>query len=244
MKKFFLFAAAVATALTINAQEKVVKEITDYANYIEFQALMADPAIKGATINSENPLELPNGAVINGYKKADESEAECKWNAKEDYNTTWWIADGLDGVDSLTVGTQLRAGSGCSIAFGDFETSAAGKVYVYYQLNGDDSSKQGENVRGVSLTIGSADPVEYRFATAKNCCVAKFDLPAGKYEAGDLVLKVLKNTINIAGIRIDNMGAKAVNNVNAAVKAEKFYRNGQLVIRRNGVEFNALGVKF
>lgn len=33
----------------------------------------------------------------------------------------------------------------------------------------------------------------------------------------------------------------AVDNTNAEVKAEKFFRNGQLIIRKNGVEYNATG---
>lgn len=38
-------------------------------------------------------------------------------------------------------------------------------------------------------------------------------------------------------------GGQGVENVNSAVKAEKFFRDGQLIIRKNGVEYNALGEK-
>ena len=37
--------------------------------------------------------------------------------------------------------------------------------------------------------------------------------------------------------------AQGINNTNAAVKVEKFYRDGQLIIRKNGVEYNALGTR-
>ena len=245
MKKIFLFAAAVVAAMTINAQDKVVKVITEYANYIEFQALMANPDIANATITSEAPLTLPNGSVLTGFKNSEGKEGDCKWNAKPDYNTTYFVADGLEGVDSLTVGTQWRAASGCTLKFGAFTTTAAGKVSVFYQLNGDDSSKTGENVRGCSLQIYDNDPVEYRFATGKNLCVASFDLPAGSYDAGDVILKVVKNTINVCGIRIENLkeGQQAIDNIEAGEKAVKFFENGQLIILKNGVRYNALGAK-
>lgn len=35
----------------------------------------------------------------------------------------------------------------------------------------------------------------------------------------------------------------AIDNTEAEVKAEKFFRNGQLIIRKNGVEYNALGTQ-
>jgi hypothetical protein len=37
--------------------------------------------------------------------------------------------------------------------------------------------------------------------------------------------------------------SQAIENTDAAVKTEKFYRDGQLIIRKNGVEYNALGAK-
>ena len=37
--------------------------------------------------------------------------------------------------------------------------------------------------------------------------------------------------------------AQGINNTDAAVKVEKFYRDGQLIIRKNGVEYNALGTR-
>ena len=242
MKKFFLFAAAVVAAMTVNA-DPVVKNITEYANYIEFQALMADPDIKGATMSSEKSLTLPNGTVLLGAKKGDGSEGDCKWNAKDDYNTTWLVVDGLEGVDSLVVGTQWRAFAGCTMTFGAFQTIEAGKVSVYYQLNGDDSSKELAKTRGVGLSIMGGEIVEYRFSTAKNCCVASFDLPAGSYDAGDVVLTVLTNTVNIAGVRIEKLASQGVEDVNAAVKAQKIFENGQLVIIKNGVRYNALGAQ-
>jgi hypothetical protein len=42
--------------------------------------------------------------------------------------------------------------------------------------------------------------------------------------------------------KVEIQAAQGINNVEA-VKVEKFFRNGQLIIRKNGVEYNALGAQ-
>ena len=54
------------------------------------------------------------------------------------------------------------------------------------------------------------------------------------YIYGNNSIELFKVEIKAAGQGIDNV---------EAVKAEKFYRDGQLIIRKNGVEYNALGAK-
>ena len=46
---------------------------------------------------------------------------------------------------------------------------------------------------------------------------------------------------NIFGIRIEKLAEQAVENVEADVKTVKIFENGQLVIIKNGVRYNALG---
>ena len=239
MKKFFLFAAAVATALTVNAQNVVV--LNEVANYIDFQALYeADPTLVDKIPTSTNPVELPNGSILLGFQKSDGSEAANTWNTKAAYNTTCPTPE-WDGVDSLTVGTMFRAASGSTIHLGEFETAEAGKLVVYFQPNGDSD-------RGISVTILNNDPIEVAESGVKidgirPAYAAEFDLPAGTYDAGDVVIKLINNTSNIFGVRIEKLGAQGVENVENGVKAEKFFENGQLVIIKNGVKYNALGAQ-
>ena len=68
-------------------------------------------------------------------------------------------------------------------------------------------------------------------------------LPQGSYDAGDVVIKLITNTSNIFGVRIEKLATQGINNTNAAVKAQKVMKNGQLVIIKNGVEYNALGAQ-
>ena len=52
-----------------------------------------------------------------------------------------------------------------------------------------------------------------------------------------------QNRIAKATVTFEVGEPTAVDNTNAEVKAEKFFRNGQLIIRKNGVEYNALGTQ-
>ena len=242
MKKFFFFAAAALAAMTINAQEPNVVVLSEVANYIDFQALsVSDPAMTQATITSTAPYELANGSVLKGFLKSDNTEAENKWNVKESYNTTMPTPT-WENVDSLKVGTMWRAASGASIELGAFQTSAAGGLAVFYQPNGDSERGveiyvYGENVSGTNLTGSGAKIDGIRPAYA-----GYINLPAGSYDAGDVVIKLITNTSNIFGVSIENLKGEGIENTDAAVKAVKFFENGQLVILKNGVKYNALGV--
>lgn len=238
MKKFFLFVAAIA-ALTVNAQNVVV--LSDVANYIDFQALsQSDAAMTESTVTSTTPYELPNGTKLVGFLKSDGTEAANTWNVKESYNTTM-PTPAWDGVDSLKCGTMFRAASGTTIELGAFQTTAAGKLVVYYQPNGDSErgvevSVNGEAVAGANLT-GDGKKID----GIRPAYAGEIELAAGSYDAGDVVIKLITNTSNIFGVRIENLKTEGIEDVNANVKAIKRYENGQLVIIKNGVKYNALG---
>jgi len=242
MKKFFLFAAAVVAAMTINAQEPVVVELADVANYIDFQALsVSDPNMTAATVTSTTPYELANGSVLKGFLKSDDSEAAATWNVKSDYNTTM-PTPAWDGVDSLTVGTMFRAASGITIELGAFTTSADGELVVYYQPNGDSERGVSISVYGTEVEGTNLTGVGTKINNIRPAYAGVITLPAGSYDAGDVIIKLVTNTSNIFGVRIENLQGEGVENVEAAAKAVKFFENGQLVILKNGVKYNALGV--
>ena len=243
MKKIFLFAAAVVAAMTINAQEPTVVVLSDVANYIDFQALsVSDPDMVKATVTSVAPYELANGSKLVGFLKSDNTETANTWNTKDSYNTTMPTPT-WEGVDSLKVGTMFRAGSGTTIELGAFTTSAAGKLVIYYQPNGDSErgvevSVYGEVVAGSNLTgVGNKiDGIRPAYA-------GEIELAKGSYDAGDVVIKLVTNTSNIFGVRIEKLQAQGVDNIETGAKAVKFFENGQLIILKNGVRYNALGAK-
>lgn len=242
MKKIFLFAAAIVAAMTINAQEANVVLLSDVANYIDFQALsVSDPAMTQSEVTSTAPYELANGTKLVGHQKEDGSEASNTWNVKETYDTML-PTPAWEGVDSLKVGTMFRAASGTTIALGAFKTSEAGKLVVYYQPNGDSErgisiSVYGEEVTGTNLT-GNGKKID----GTRPAYAGEIELPAGSYDAGDVVIKLISNTSNILGVRIEKLTVEtAVDNINADVKATKVVRNGQVLIFKNGVAFTVLG---
>lgn len=242
MKKIFLFAAAVVAAMTINAQEANVVLLSDVANYIDFQALsVSDPAMTQHTVTSTDPYELANGTILKGFQKSDGSEAENKWNVKESYNTTL-PTPSWENVDSLVVGTMFRAASGTTIELGAFKTSEDGGLAVFYQPNGDSErgvsvSVYGEEVVGTNLT-GAGNKID----GVRPGYAGFITLPAGSYDAGDVVIKLVTNTSNIFGVSIDKLSDEtAVENISATVKAQKVIRNGQVLIIKNGVEYSVLG---
>lgn len=241
MKKLFFFAALFA-AVSINAQEPVEKVLSEVANYVDFQALYeADATLVDVVPTSTTFVTLPNGTILKGFQKGDGSETTNSWNTKPSYNTTMPTPDWA-GVDSLKAGTMFRAGSNSTIELGAFNTTADGKLYVYFQPNGDSE-------RGVSCSIFEGTPVEVKKSGVKiggirPAYAAEFELEAGAYEAGDVVLKVLANTCNIFGIGIENLGASGLNNaLTNAEKTQKMMLNGQLVIVKDGKYFNALGAE-
>jgi len=241
MKKIFLFAAVVA-AMAVNAQNVVV--LNEVANYIDFQALSeSDPAMTSHTVTSTSPYELANGSKLVGFQKSDGSEAENKWNVKEAYNTTMPTPT-WNNVDSLKAGTMFRAASGTTIELGDFKTNADGELVVYYQPNGDSERGvevyvYGELVEGTDLT-GSGVKID----GIRPAYAGVITLAAGSYDAGDVVIKLVTNTSNIFGVRIDKLDdGQGVESINAGTKTEKIFENGQLVIIKNGVRYNALGAQ-
>lgn len=239
MKKFFLFAAAVVAALTVNAEKVVV--LSDVANYIDFQALsVSDPAMIEHTVTSTDPYELANGSKLVGFEKSDGAETANTWNVKEAYNTTM-PTPAWDGVDSLKAGTMFRAGSGTTIELGAFQLAADGKLVVYFQPNGD--SERGVSVLVYGEEIAQLTGDGKKLDGIRPAYAGEAALSAGSYDAGDVVIKLITNTSNIFGVRIEGLPSQGVENTAVSAKAVKRIINGQVVIEREGRLFNLLGAE-
>ena len=238
MKKITLFAAAFLT-VAVNAQDKVTKTVAELCNYIDFQALYeADNTLKDQIGTSSQAVELPNGTLLWGYKKADDSEAQFQWNVKDTYNTAIPLKN-FAGVDTIKAGTMWRAASGLRMELGDFNVVSAGKIQVFFQPNGDSE-------RGVSITIGSANPVEFTGSGVKEngirpAYVAELDLPVGSYPSGEVVITLITNTSNIFGVNIVGFSGNGLENLNVEFKARKVIENGQVYIIKNGIRYTMLG---
>ena len=231
MKKFFLFAAAVAAALTVNAK-------------------VLDLTTVGTTINEWNVTE----ATLN--------------ESASDADAGKYVYDIAAGVESLT---NLLADP--DIVFGIKNGSDKAKAFVVYpgkcyEFGGKNGILYIKNtVAGdkIVLTVAAKGSTAANFADAAGAfpvnaiaVSADLTLPAKGSEGADEQGYVWKELeyVSLGGevqikefaggyrIKAIQVGAgQGVENVFEGAKAVKTFENGQLVIIKNGVRYNALGVQ-
>ena len=233
MKKFFLFAAAAIAALTVNAK---VIDLTTVGTAI------TDWTITEATLNATNSDEAA-GKYVYDIKANVASESFI--NAEP--NVVFQIKNGSDKPKAFVV--------------------YPGKCYEFGGKNGIliiKGTAAGDAIKLTAAAKGStaADFVDGTAVFPKNAFAVSEDLTlpakaAGAEGAdeqgyiwktleytslgGDVEIKEFVGGYRIKAIQV-GAASQGINNVEA-VKAEKFYRDGQLIIRKNGVEYNALGAK-
>ena len=176
--------------------------LSDVANYIDFQVLsVSDPEMVNHTVTSNESYTLANGTVLRGFLNPETGEEGANsWNTKTGYTLTMPTPN-WNRVVALKAGTMFRAASHTTITLGTLTVLKDGKLTVYFQPNGDPE-------RGVSLAINGGEPQTYlasgvKIDDVRPAYAAEFALPAGFYEAGSIVITVVKNTCNIFGIGID-----------------------------------------
>ncbi len=239
MKKFFLFAAAAIAALSVNAK---VLDLTAVGTAIADWTPGAQ-----ATLN-ESESDATKGKYVFDIKGGEANETFI--TAQTDYVF------------------QTKNSSDKAKAFVIYP----GKCFEFGGKNGILVIKGASIGDVITLTVASksdATGKEAKFADAtgqypKNAAwlssEAELTLPLknkdaeGADEDGyiwkEIKLQAAGAEIQVKefnnGYRINKIvvgAAQGFENADAAVKAEKFYRNGQLIIRKNGVEYNALGAQ-
>ena len=232
MKKFFLFAAAAIAALTVNAK------VYDFAG-IQASAIAVDAqgAVSTYTMDAGTEKEQTIPSV----------------NYTSTVGTLMNVS--LNGFDGLTIqyknGNETKDGHKDNILkFAEKYMQADGKnvVLVFSGLKMDDEIYLVVTAKGKDGTT-FASPDES--ATADNANPEKIAQGDPEqilkfYANGSTV--TLKETaggfrVSAIGINEDPTAAQGIEDVNSAVKAEKFFENGQLVIIKNGVRYNALGAQ-
>jgi len=228
MKKFFLFAAAAIAALSVNAKTITFTGIVDKTDAETAKSSFV------AAFNLQNlsVVGKPNSTETAYYAELTQVNGTEEWG-----NTT----------------AKLK--SDAQVYF-DFKDATANKVVMKYWA--DYAQPNGKAVALVITGLKANDEVTINFKEALGKTVV---LAGATVESIDLDDVAITLTATGSEIRMfsktpDNGDAKwkltsvevpdggqGIDNTNAAVKVEKFYRDGQLIIRKNGVEYNALGVK-
>ena len=232
MKKFFLFAAAAIAALTVNAK---VVDLTAVGMTID------DWTVSEATLNSS---------------ASDTEAGKYVYDIKAEVASTSYVKAFAD------IMFQIKNGSDKQKAFVVYP----GKCYEYGGKNGIliiENTNAGDKIVLTVAAKGStaanfkdeagAFPVNAEAVTSDLTLPAKGSAGADEQgyvwkeleytsKGGDVQIKEFAGGYRISKIQV-GADSQGIENTDAAVKAEKFYRNGQLIIRKNGVEYNALGAK-
>ena len=227
MKKIFLFAAAVVAAMTVNAEQ------------ILFTAVAAAGTLNGKSV-SDGELVL-----------AITDEAE---KIAVDSNSCWFG----DAVNQVKFSLRLKTGGKSQVK--EEATNALkltvprdGKLYVYAR-----TGKNSAEDRNISLVQNEVTLLDHTLLESEAIKVKGLDSKEPEKETavypvlscdvqeGDIDILYPVGAINIYGISFDapiEPEPQGIEDVKNAVKAVKTFENGQLVIIKNGVKYNALGAQ-
>ena len=229
MKKFFLFAAAVAAAMTVNAK------------VISFADIVYNSSADSAVIGFNSAFVYDNININGAANSAGDSYLV---EVKQAEATTEWDVTLLELKADNQVYFTFKDGSANKLVM---------KAYKeYVQPNG-----KAAWMVITGLNDGDKVKITLKKALNKETMIEGATVESDKFNGTEIELTAAAEEIrvyskNIAGdadakwqvisVEVPD-GAQGIENVNNAVKAEKFFENGQLVIIKNGVRYNALGAQ-
>ena len=232
MKKFFLFAAAIAATLTANA---VVYDLA------EMNFAQSDLTVTNGTItdnSSKSYFEVKNtaGETVEmtiaqlpnmkfSYKNSSEktafkvyyiTDSNAKGKIQMDGNQRDITFTNVNVGDVITLYVNSKGDTGAQFADGDKGTAFTGAVAVNPNATGIATALPGKS--------NETEPYEIKVQAIASTVIIRETV-------GGYILH-----------KIEIGGSQAIENTNAEVKTIKRFENGQLVIIKNGVKYNALGV--
>lgn len=234
MKKFFLFAVAAIAALTVNATVYDLNEM----NFAQ-----SDLNVTGGTITdnaSKSYFEVKNNegeTVVLKISKLPNIEFSYKNSAVKTAFKVYYI------TESNAKGKIQMDGNQRDVTIKN--VNAGDKIVLWVNSKGDTGAQFTDNDKGTAFTGAVAvDPSAAGIGTPLPGKANETDMyPIELTAISDVV--VIRETVGgyiLHKIQV-GAGTQGIENSNAAAKVEKFYRDGQLIIRKNGVEYNALGAK-
>ena len=228
MKKFFLFAAAAVAALSVNAR------VINFAGIVDKASADAAKASFDAAFDYAN---IETAGVANSDQTAFLVEV------KQVEATTEWENTVLSLLDEDQVYFTIKDGNANKLVM---------KAYnEYIQPNG-------KAVCMVISDLNAGDKVIITLNKAlnKEAMIEGATVESHMFDATTVELTAAEDEIRVYSKSAENADAKwqivsvevpgedGFENVEATVKAVKTFENGQLVIVKNGVKYNALGAKF
>ena len=223
MKKIFLFAAAIVAAMTVNA-----------ASFVGFDGrdgtLGAQIHDDGLIQDQDNITLVETDTEAHKYEIRITTGGECSFTMGD---ISFWYSNSNDGTAAYkTYGTYIQPnGNKRKITI---PTEPGEKVLIY---SPDVFTVAAEGVKDATTvtTVKWGDNKDQfiEIEASGDAIVLWSDDRSESYTASKIKL----------GAVLPADTESAVDNVNAAVKSVKRIENGQLVIIKNGVKFNALGAE-
>ena len=219
MKKIFLFAAAAMAALSVNAQQ---------ITFEEGQAAGAGAEFGG------------NGLLLTIVADDDSKTAI-------DANNCYFGDENTQVKFTARLKTGGKSASKNSMKL---TAASAGTLYVYARTGSNSATD-----RNIALSQYGVEILNHTLLESEAIKVAGLDSADPTKETsvypvltcqvavGDIEITYPVGSVNFYGFSLGSPIVQGIDNTNASVKVEKFYRDGQLIIRKNGVEYNALGAK-
>ncbi len=233
MKKFFLFTAAIAAAMTINAQVYdlnamnfaqsdltiVNGTITDNASKSYFEVKNNEGETVELSIAQLPGIKFTykNSAVKTAFKVYYITESNAKGKIQMDGNQRDVVFSNVPVGATIVLYVNSKGSTGAQFKDGDKGTAFTGAVAVNPTAPGIETALPGKD------NETDMYPIEL-MAIANEVVVRE--------TAGGYILH-----------KIQIVGSQDIENTNAEVKTIKRYENGQLVIIKNGVRYNALGTQ-
>lgn len=234
MKKFFLFAAAAIAAITVNAAVYDLNEMS---------FAQSDLTVTGGTVSdnaSKSYFEVKNNAgetVVLSIAQLPHIEFSYKNSAVKTAFKVYYITES-NAKGKIQMDGNQRDVTIKNVTPGD-------KIVLWVNSKGDTGAQFVDSDKGTAFTGAIADnPNAAGIGTPLPGKANETDMyPIELTAISDVV--VIRETVGgyiLHKIQV-GAGTQGIENSNAAAKVEKFYRDGQLIIRKNGVEYNALGAK-
>ena len=233
MKKFFLFAAAVVAAMTVNAavydlagmnfaqSDLTVTggEISDNASksYFEVKNTAGETVEMTVAQLPNMKFSYKNSSVKTAFKVYYITESNAEGKIQMDGNQRDITISNLAIGDKIVLWVNSKGSTGAQFADNDKGTAFTGCVAI------------NPTAPGIATALPGKDDETYAYAIELQAIATTAII---RETVGGYILH-----------RIDVGELQGVENTNATVKVEKFYRDGQLVIRKNGVEYNVLGAQ-
>ena len=234
MKKFFLFAAAAIAALTVNA---TVYDLNSMA------FLQSDLNVTGGTITdnaSKSYFEIKNNegeTVVMTCYLLPHIEFSYKNSAVKTAFKVYYYTEGVNTKGKIQMDGNQRDVTIKNVTPGD-------KIVLWVNSKGSTGAQFVDSDKGTAFTGAIAvDPSAAGIGTPLPGKDNETDMyPIELTAYSDVV--VIRETVGGYILHKIQIGqGQDIENVSDGVKAVKTFENGQLVIIKNGVKYNALGAE-